>query len=707
MRPLSGGLPQPKGDFAVSGHLFDERGRWLRIALALTAAAVAAALWLAPAAQSNFTTAKCNGTDITGRGASFANAAHQGWITYFTNTYCPGGPNVTYDPAGSGAGRRVVGERTSTNSDGSQSRNQVPRFGMTDEPPTPTGQSQMNQGTDSSGDEGTINVVPAAAGAVVLAVNFPNDCDRSLLPDSAETNPASANASPFVDRVRFTRSQFEEVWNGDSAHDNWTEIFPTLAPDAQCNVPITRVVRFDDSGTSFAFKDYLHHLNGARGWLTTFTTPDTRTWPNATVASRPDCGGAQGPTGTNLTSGCANGNGSLVQKLLTVDGGIGYSDIATARTNGYAITPAAAAIDRDDDIFWTQAPNPSNAFREPTDDANGFRTDGTKGADCENTNFSNVPSATDDDWSQVSGVDSTTGYVICTLTYGLVFTDYEPPYSLQGCGTACEEQKARTVRDYWFAVLSDGGQATLPGNDYDKLPIGLLERARTGINNSCWDIPGGTGTCPKATNYPLPTSAGTVKVSLVPQYEQCTSPNSTHADAPAVPSCLSPTLVSGQLKMSQNPARGQASAKYTKVAGNTATVPDTADLLIESDMTDVLTTAGADYTGSVILTSTMRITDRRNGDIGQLSGTAQDINFGVAVPCVATPASAAGSTCTVDTSADALLPNTFQEGKKAIVSMGGVQVKDAGPNGTIGSSCPLSCGNGDEEVFLGQGVFVP
>ena len=39
-----------------------------------------------------------------------------------------------------------MGERTGTNADGSQSRNQVPRFGMTDEPPSPTGQSQMNTG---------------------------------------------------------------------------------------------------------------------------------------------------------------------------------------------------------------------------------------------------------------------------------------------------------------------------------------------------------------------------------------------------------------------------------------------------------------------------------------------------------------------------------------------------------------------------------
>ena len=142
----------------------------------------------------------------------------------------------------------------------------------------------MNQGTDAAGDEGTIHVIPGAVGSVVLAVNFPDNCDRSLLPDSAETNPAAANAAPFNDRVRFTRTQAEEIWNGDSAHDQWVEIFPTLAVDADCNVFITRVVRFDDSGTTFAFKSWLDKVNPVRNWDPGFTTgPDTRNWPNASL----------------------------------------------------------------------------------------------------------------------------------------------------------------------------------------------------------------------------------------------------------------------------------------------------------------------------------------------------------------------------------------------------------------------------------------
>lgn len=650
-------------------------------------------------AQADFTSARCTGSNVVGRGASFANTAHAGWISYFSSTWCPGGPSVTYEPQGSGAGRRVVGERTGTNSTGSQSRNQVPRFGMTDEPPSPTGQGQMNLGTDNVGDEATTHVIPGASGAVVLAVNFPNNCDRALLPDSAETDPLSANASPFIDRVRFTRTQFEAVWNGDSTADNWTEVFPTLATDTDCNVAITRVVRFDDSGTTYTVKDYLHHLNGARGWLTTYTTPDTRTWPNATVAARPDCAGSpQGPTGTNLTSGCANGNGPLVQKLLTVDGGIGYSDVATARANGYAIAESASAGSRDDDVFWTQAPNPSSIFREPTDDPNGFKTTGNKGSDCDPVTFTGLPASTTGDWSNVSGVDSPNGYVVCTLTYGLLFDDYRPPYSLEGCGTACEEQKARTVRDYWAGVVSDGGQATLPGNDYDTLPLNILEMARTGVQSVCWDKAGGA--CPVPTNYPRPGGGSPLRVPLMVEYDQCLAPNSQHVPPLANPSCTPPVGTSTQLTTST--AGGQSAfARYDVQNGNVATPADEADLKIQGTITNVLNkVGGTNYTGQVILTTTIRVVDKRNGDTGVLSGTVQDTDLGIPVPCT-------GGSCSVNTTVDALAPNFAREGKRAIISMRSVSVKDAGPNGTIGSGCPLSCGNGDETVYLRQGVFIP
>ena len=47
------------------------------------------------------------------------------------------------------------------------------------------------------------------------------------------------------------------------------------------------------------------------------------------------------------------------------------------------------------------------------------------------------------------------------------------------------------------------------------------------------------------------------------------------------------------------------------------------------------------------------------------------------------------------------------ETKRSIWEMGDVIVKDAGPNGTGLASCPPTCGDGDETVYMRQGIFVP
>jgi ABC-type phosphate transport system substrate-binding protein len=700
----------------ISKKAFRAGGVASRVRSLVLASAIAGAVFaVVPAAgQANFTTGKCLGADTTGRGASFANSAHTAWETNFENDFCAevgSFPELTYDPAGSGAGRRAVGERTGSNADGSQSRNQPPRFGMSDEPPSPTGQSQMNQGTDAAGDEGIIHVLPAAVGSVVAAVNFPNNCDRSLLPDTAETNPASANSAPFIDRVRFTRTQYEAIWNGDASADEWTDVFPSLASDADCGGFITRVVRFDDSGTSFAFKDYLHHINGARGWLTTYTTPDTRTWPNASVGARPDCGaGINGPTGAHLTSGCANGNGSLVQKLLTTDGGIGYSDIATARSNGYGITPGAV---RDDDVFWTQLQNPSGTFIEPTADPNGYQTAGPKGANCLDVSFSNVPTtgigglpATTGDWSNVSGADAPNGYVICTLTYGLAFDDNKNAYALQPDQVA-EEAKARTVKDYWTSIISDDGQNVLFAADYSPLPPEIAVLTDAGVNSICWNKAGGS--CPSlATGYARPKSATPSTVRLVTAFNQCGSTNGTHGAPLALPSCNPPVKSSAHLTVGtpDTPGNGKVAnstglVQFRVIVGNPATPADEADVQLTVDIRDVRRNDLTDYTGELRVAPGLRITDRVNGATLTRPGTVADTVFGFSVPCTATPGPAdIGATCSTTTTADAVTPGIAKESKRSVWELGQVKVFDGGADSDGDTT-------GDNTLYMVQGAFLP
>lgn len=465
-------------------------------ALALLLSALAA-VSLAPRADAAFTTGKCAGSDIVGRGASFARDAHNVFINNFQPIYCAGTPalaGVTYEALGSGAGRLSMKVREAGG----------PRFGMTDEPPTEAEVAQMNAGTGNNpassdtveSDNGKIHVIPAAVGAVAPLVNFPDNCDVNLLPAGSKTAEQDLDIDAVPDdviRVRFSKAQFENVWAKSAAADEWDEVFPALAADADCNKPIIRVVRFDDSGTSFAFKDYLNTVDGAEGWLTTYVTGanKTREWPNAVFGARADCAGTPNGPGSQedsidqLTSGCSNGNGALVAKLVATDGSVGYSDISTARANSpsLAITPEA----NDNDTYWTQIENGANAFTEPTSSPNGFRTDGPKGANCQTTKFTGLPASTFGDWSKATGVTSDVGFGICTLTYGLVFDDNADVWG----GSPAEEAKARTVKDYWESIVSSAAQASLFPNDYAPLPAGILAIAKTGVASIDWQ--GGSG----------------------------------------------------------------------------------------------------------------------------------------------------------------------------------------------------------------------
>jgi ABC-type phosphate transport system substrate-binding protein len=471
---------------------------------------------LAPTASANFTSGKCAGADTSGRGASFARDAHLWFATNFKINYCAGTPgagilDVAYDPAGSGGGRTAV-----------KVRNDTPRFGMTDDPPTATEIEQMNKGgsgtpfvIDSNpNNDGEIQIVPAAVGAVAPLVNFPNGCNPEALGNEFRTVSAAEISGDATKkallRVRFPKAKFEKVWaqgEVDAPMVKWSDVFPELAGTAACEVAIIRVVRFDESGTSFAFKDYLRTINEGRGWTVKYATEDTtaltRKWPGAEFGTGGQCGGTAAPgkkpdSEDHLTSGCANGNAFLVQTLKNTDGSIGYSDISTARGEGLAVNPSSASPP---DRYWTQVQNGSEAFTEPTANPNGFRTDGVKGANCKETEFKNVPSTTFGNWSPTSGVNSLVGFGICTMTYGLVFKDNSAVWG----DTPTEEAKAKTVKDYWQSIVSSGSQNGLSAADYAPLPSGILAIAKAGVDGIAWK--GGTGGPPEGGTT-LPTGGG-------------------------------------------------------------------------------------------------------------------------------------------------------------------------------------------------------
>jgi hypothetical protein len=209
--------------------------------------------------------------------------------------------------------------------------------------------------------------------------------------------------------------------------------------------------------------------------------------------------------------------------------------------------------------------------------------------------------------------------------------------------------------------------------------------------------------------YPRPGGASPLRVPLVPAFAECTASNSRHIAPLDLPSCSSPSLQSPLLKTS-TVGRGVATARFNVMPGNAGTPADEADLAIMVSATDVQDAAtGGDYTGKVILSVPIRITDRANSSFATTPATVQDSELDVPVDCTATANPVVGSSCGLVTTADTLVPDMVKEGKRTVISTFEVRVLDAGPDAAVdpGSGCPPACGTGDEQPFLVQGLFAP
>lgn len=193
-----------------------------------------------------------------------------------------------------------------------------------------------------------------------------------------------------------------------------------------------------------------------------------------------------------------------------------------------------------------------------------------------------------------------------------------------------------------------------------------------------------------------PRGATPLRVSLVPAYEACTAPSSTHGGPLAFPSC-NPPVRESSLTVGTPDANGTAAAnsvgsvRLDVMPGDPSNPADEADVGLAVRITDVRNGGDlSDYGGSLVASTTMRVTDQATGATGDQPGTVQDVPFEFAVPCTATPDPATGGECAINTTADAVTPGIASEGSRAMWALGQWQLLD-----------------GDRAVFARQGVFVP
>jgi len=125
------------------------------------------------------------------------------------------------------------------------------------------------------------------------------------------------------------------------------------------------------------------------------------------------------------------------------------------------------------------------------------------------------------------------------------------------------------------------------------------------------------------------------------------------------------------------------------------------DCIAGSDLTEVAALPGATIgaTGTPFEGRGIRITDNANGTSQSVAATMVDVGFPIPLDCLPTTDSSQGSTCGVNTTANALAPGVVRSGSAAVWQIGQVELRDSGPDGVRGNS--------DDELFAVQGVFLP
>ena len=171
-------------------------------------------------------------------------------------------------------------------------------------------------------------------------------------------------------------------------------------------------------------------------------------------------------------------------------------------------------------------------------------------------------------------------------------------------------------------------------------------------------------------------------------------------------SCNPPAQTSSQLTVGTLDSNGQAanfvgSARFDVVVGNAGTPANDADVRANVSISDVREQGTLlDYAGELELILSLGITDKNNGPNvggGPDAATVQPTEFPATVPCTPT-VTTPGSTCSLDTTLNALQPGAVVEEKRSNWELG-VRLNDGGPDGDALTS--------PNTLFAKPGIFAP
>jgi hypothetical protein len=219
-----------------------------------------------------------------------------------------------------------------------------------------------------------------------------------------------------------------------------------------------------------------------------------------------------------------------------------------------------------------------------------------------------------------------------------------------------------------------------------------------------------------------PLGATPMLSSLVPSFVQCSgSTNRAHIPGPPPPgiddpSCNPAAATSPYVTVGAPDSNGAVANMIGSARLDVCPVPGCAvpNVTINVSLADIRcgtgvatcgfanAIAGADYTGQLSLAIPLRITDRNNSVAGSGSDPATVTDQSLLAPfsCFNTTSNTTGATCSLTTTANAVLAGAVANNQRAIWEISQLHVLDGGPDGMASTTA----GN---QIFAVEGVFIP
>jgi hypothetical protein len=219
-------------------------------------------------------------------------------------------------------------------------------------------------------------------------------------------------------------------------------------------------------------------------------------------------------------------------------------------------------------------------------------------------------------------------------------------------------------------------------------------------------------------SHPRPKAANTLRLSLVPAFNECTAPNSIHGPPLESASCSPPVHASdfvtvGTPEVNDAPANFEGFLKFRGLTGAPGT-PDDSGIIITAGVSDVRCksgttacgnandTGGPDYTGGLQGVGRVRLTDHYNAMVpggGTDAATVVDIAFPINLECASTADPSTGGICNANASSCLGCMGGIEDGRRTTAELSEIQVFDGGADGLVQTD-----GN---TLFAVEGVFVP